>query len=504
MQVVATIPVGMLPTAMVSNESTGRLYLANASTDSIYVIEGSKIVKEIGVGRHPVDLARDEASNRILVANEGDRTVSIIDEADLAVRSTDAITRFVSTVAVDDARGRVYVNDVVLDLKTLKPVNQLLLRPYMVYQPSIPPDWVRVHPGSKRVYLVAWNGTPGSNSRSVVYSVNGETLEATGVLANYGNTTALAFDRDRNRTFLAATHPLAYTNDFAVFDEKDNRLAEMEMPSRTISMIYNPQTHHLFMSHMDSVARSYGPTPVPANDTLEVLDGDTLGRVSVISIKTPGLLGSVGNTIYVTSRENGTVTLVQDVNTGAAPSPTPTRTPSPYPTGTGTPAVKKPTATITIAAQPTKMSCAINPPPGVAQKITPQNASRLGCALEPAKDINFAVQQLQNAEMFWKEDEKKIYVLYNDKTWAAYDDTWESSQPVDSCPNVTVPAGALKPIRGFGKIWCTTPGVRAKAGDAVTGEFGLYPATTEKFERGRIFGGPVGQLFALFSDARWE
>lgn len=244
MKVVATIPVGMLPTSIIENESARRIYVANASSDSVWVIEGAKIVKEVAVGRHPIDLARDEESNRVLVANEGDRTLSIIDEADLSVRTSDVITRVVSTVAVDNSRNRAYVNDVALDLKTLKPVDRLLMRPYMVYERSITPDWVRVHPASKRLYLVAWNGTPGSNSRSVVYSVNGETLEASSVLANYGNATAITFDRDKNRTFLAGTHPLAYTNDLAVFDDKDYRIAAMEMPSRTVSMIYNPQTRH--------------------------------------------------------------------------------------------------------------------------------------------------------------------------------------------------------------------------------------------------------------------
>jgi hypothetical protein len=391
-----------------------------------------------------------------------------------------------------------------MDLKTLKPVDQLLMRPYMVYGRSIPPDWIRVHPASKRIYLVAWNGTPGSNSRSVVYSVSGDSLEASAVLANYGNTTALAFDGKNGRTFLAATHPLAYTNDFAVFDDKDNRVGGIAMPARTVSMVYNPQTHHLFLSHMESLARSYGPTPVPANDLLEILDADTLGRVNQISLKAPGYLGRVGNTIYVASRADGTVTLVQDANTAPPPSPTPTRGPTPFPTGTGTPAGQKPTPTITIAPQPTRASCPINPPPALAQKIAPQTSSRLGCAIEPAKDVYFAVQMFQNAQMFWREDEKRIYILYSDKTWAAYDDMWTSGMPEDSCPAVTMAAGRIKPVRGFGRIWCGTSGVRAKAGDGTTPEIGLYSAPAEKFERGRIFGGPAGQVFALYSDARWE
>ncbi len=56
-----------------------------------------------------------------------------------------------------------------------------------------------------------------------------------------------------------------------------------------------------------------------------------------------------------------------------------------------------------------------------------------------------------------------IYVIYNDRTWETYINTWDPSQPI-SDPGIVPPAGRYQPVRGIGKLWRENASVRAKLG----------------------------------------
>ena len=331
-QVAATLPLAMLPTALVANESTGRVYVANASTGSVFALEGMRVVKEIPVGHHPIDLAADVPSGQVFVANAAVGTLSIIRESDFSVRATQAITRSLSTVAVDTAGSRVFAADVVLDLKTLAPVDRLVLHGEYDSGWMIAPDWIRVNPHNRRVYVIAWNGVPSSNSRSVTYSVDGQTLQQRGILAAYGNISALAVDPESDRVFLAGTQPLSLKYELSVFDANDSELVALPLPARTTGMVYNPQTHHLFLAHASTDPRFGDATPVPGGDVVEIFDTDSFGLVGRLVVDSPGKMTRLGNLIYVAGQQDGSITVIQDTNVPTPPSPTPTITPSPYPT----------------------------------------------------------------------------------------------------------------------------------------------------------------------------
>ncbi len=323
---VATIPLAMMPTALEVNEAARRVYVANASSDSVFVVEGARVVKEIGVGRHPSDLARDAQSSRIYVANQGDGTLSIIDERDFSVRATQPITRLLTTIAVDVARARLIANEVILDLSTLSPVGKLTLRGLTIGS-VITPSFVRVNPALNRIYALGGNGVPGSNSRTVTYSIDAGNLQQRGVLAYSGNTHFIAFDAETNRVYMAGTHPLAFTSELGAFDANDAKISALPLPAPTTGMAYNPQTHHLFLAH----APSYGRT-TPADNTIQIVDTTTFGELPRLAIPSPGLMARLGSIIYVASRDDGSIALIEDVTMPAPPAPTPTKTLTPFPT----------------------------------------------------------------------------------------------------------------------------------------------------------------------------
>ena len=495
-RVVATIPLAMNVTALIANESAQRVYVASASTDSVFVVERGRVVKEISVGRHPIDLARDVSNARVIVAHRADGTLALVDEATLTVQVTAPVTRTLMTIAMDDARARLFANEMILDAQTLTPQGQMNLRGITLGSTSVP-SLVRLNPNLNRIYAIAWNGVPGSNSRHVTFSIDGNTLQQRGMLPYYGNHEHLAIDPKTNRLFVAGTHPLAFTSELSVFDADDNKVFGLMLPARTMGMVLNPETAHLFLSQMPMRAPGTGATPAPVADTLLVLDANTLGEVARWHINAPGKMTRLGNTIYVAHRDDGSLLLVQDARAPVPPSPTPTFTPTPYPTLTPTRALATPRATHT------PIVCAISPLALV--HWSNELATRLGCPLEAARATNYARQQFENGTLFWREEDKRILVLFNDQTWLQFNDTWTSTLPEDTCPTVSVTPPLIKPQRGFGKLWCEQTAMRAKLGAALENEVGLYAAPTQRFERGVVFtSADRARVYVLYADGRWE
>jgi hypothetical protein len=247
---------------------------------------------------------------------------------------------------------------------------------------------------------------------------------------------------------------------------------------------------------------------VPASNTLLVLDTSSFGEVARLQVNAPGKMARLGNTIYVANRDDGSIMLIQDTNMPTPPSPTPTFTPTSYPTlapSALTPPRATATPRATTAPNPTSPPslCAIPLLP--VHRWTTETVTRLGCPTEVDRVTNFATQKFENGVMFWREEDKRILVLFNDKTWLQFNDAWTSALPDDACLNVAVAPGLVRPKRGFGKVWCEQPNIRAKIGAAVENEIGLYPALAQRFERGQIFvGAEPNQVYVLYSDSKWE
>jgi len=326
-QLSATIPVGMNITALTTN-GTNRVYIASASTDSVFVIEDARVIKEVPVGRNPVDLARDAQTHRLYTANSADGTLTIIDESNFAVRATSPITTFLTTVAVDGTR--LLAGDVILDVNTLTPIGRITMRG-ITLNSVITPELIRLNPSLNRIYAFGGNGVPGSNYRRVTYSIDGTTLQQRTTLAYAGNSEHIVIDPETNRVFMAGMHPLAITYELGVYDANDVRLVGLPLTTRTMGLAYNPQTQHLFLSQENSIL---------------VLDTHSWGQVMRLNVSAPGKMTRLSNTIYVANREDGSITLIEDVAMPTPPSPTPTSTPTlfptlaPIPTRTSTPSAR--------------------------------------------------------------------------------------------------------------------------------------------------------------------
>jgi hypothetical protein len=276
----------------------------------------------------------------------------------------------------------------------------------------------------------------------------------------------------------------------------------LPLPSRATGMAYNPQTHHLFVAHAPNFGNLYPPTT--AEDMIQVFDANSWGEVGRLVMDTPGEMARLGNTLYVASQADGSITLIQDVVVPAPPSPTPTLTPTPYPTSppTAPATVRAPSPTPRAATTPV---CSVPIGALAPQRWIGQVAAQLGCPTELERPAQFAVEPFERGTLFYRDDEKRIYALFADKTWSAFDDTWNASLGEDACPNVTVPAGMNRPRRGFGKVWCEQASVRLSLGATIAAEHGLYAALTQRFEHGQMFASEQPSLvFVLYAGGGWE
>lgn len=106
--------------------------------------------------------------------------------------------------------------------------------------------------------------------------------------------------------------------------------------------------------------------------------------------------------------------------------------------------------------------------------------------------------------MFWRSDTADIYVFPAGQPYARFDDTWEESQPVYSCPDLSPSQTPPTPHRGFGVIWCREPQIREKLGNATSQER-PFDATLQEFGSGLIFRTDQRVTYILESQPNsWE
>jgi hypothetical protein len=111
------------------------------------------------------------------------------------------------------------------------------------------------------------------------------------------------------------------------------------------------------------------------------------------------------------------------------------------------------------------------------------------CPLYEPSETWAAEQPFENGRIVWLEEVRgetfvsqgQLLVLYADGTYEQYQDAWTEDQPEDD-PAIVPPEGLLQPIRGFGKLWRETAGVRDKLGWATAPEQGFDTNWQQRFQ----------------------
>ncbi len=223
--------------------------------------------------------------------------------------------------------------------------------------------------------------------------------------------------------------------------------------------------------------------------------------VPIVATETPSPTSVLAATSAVMLPTAGTPTLTPSALPPITMTPTftPTATDTPVPPG----AVNY--APVGGFGAAGVVTCA-TAPQGIFATIIQNDANlqaALGCPLSGvASVVSSAYQPLQNGLLIWvsalgTQPQPAIYALYNNGTYQRFNDSWREGDTVSS--GAIPPDGLLEPVRGFGKVWRESPGLRDALGWAMTGEVG-GSATIQLFERGEMIAmTQTGQTYILIT-----
>lgn len=139
--------------------------------------------------------------------------------------------------------------------------------------------------------------------------------------------------------------------------------------------------------------------------------------------------------------------------------------------------------------------------------------ARMGCpiadaALDPVAINEFGTGPEYDRFMLWFGAEKEIYVLFANKSWLSYSDTWNDSEPEITCnPTSGEKTSPPLPRRGFGKLWCTVETLQQEMGPIDREERLCQHSVTQRFENGRLlacFEDATIRYFRVFKDGQWD
>ncbi|NJL94037.1 MAG: LysM peptidoglycan-binding domain-containing protein [Anaerolineae bacterium] len=90
-----------------------------------------------------------------------------------------------------------------------------------------------------------------------------------------------------------------------------------------------------------------------------------------------------------------------------------------------------------------------------------------GCP-NPVRQVPTVGQNFEGGRVLWYQlsaigGQDTLYVIYNDRTWEQYPDTWTPGQP-EGDPAIVPPIDREQPVRGIGKLWREQPGVQEALG----------------------------------------
>ena len=109
--VIATVPVGLLPTGVAYDPAKGEIFVTNRNSRTVSIISDSTytVVATIPVRTNPEGMAYDPVRREIFVANQGSGTVSVISDSTNTVVATVPVGSEPWGIAYDSGKGEIFV-----------------------------------------------------------------------------------------------------------------------------------------------------------------------------------------------------------------------------------------------------------------------------------------------------------------------------------------------------------------------------------------------------------
>jgi hypothetical protein len=230
----------------------------------------------------------------------------------------------------------------------------------------------------------------------------------------------------------------------------------------------------------------------------------------------PTIISKILVTVYISPTPNKAqrqATLAVNPPTPTPAPPTLTPLPSPYvgvflgeaevndsgpviyPALVNNPPTQAVTPVPTVPVAPT---CAFTPDTlfGASWATNVSAKISLGCPIQAAAEFRGALQVFERGVMYWRGDTDEIWAIATSGLSAGR--YWYvQGAPQAATDGLTAPEGLRVPVRGFGTVWRTTPGVRDALGYARLDEQETA-MNSQRFDGGLLFDDrSSGQVFIL-------
>jgi DNA-binding beta-propeller fold protein YncE len=296
--VVQTLPVGTNPQKVAINPVTGTVYVANAGSYSISVVNGlTHTVSLLALGAWPLDLAVNPASNKIYVLTNG--AVKVIDGA------TDTISATItgsgnnpSGITLDSSLNRVFVaNGSDRSVTVINGANDLIIGTILISgTPSF--KGIGVNPDTHYVYVAA-------NGSDTVEVIDGQT-------AVYKRSIALSLNVGPVGIAVnPVTNKIYVSTDTSVVEviNGETDVAAATFGSAVVtgphpgSVVVNPVTNKVYSANLTGhsltvINGAIGATPASAGPTL-ILNATAQPNSLVVDPS--------GNKVFINDPENGAI-----------------------------------------------------------------------------------------------------------------------------------------------------------------------------------------------------
>jgi YVTN family beta-propeller protein len=206
--VIATIPIGPTPRGVAVDVRANRVYVANSGSNEVAVIDGetNEIVVTVPTGREPWDLAADPNTGRVFVSNRSSGSVSVIDGRHNLVIGTVSVGDLPTGVAMNPNTGRVYVvSSGSGHLEVVDGVSNLLIATLPLTSGSSVEAWdVAVDSGSNRVYVATSAAEASGSDAGTILVIDGSNNSHIGSIIIPSPAEALAVDSASGRVYVGS------------------------------------------------------------------------------------------------------------------------------------------------------------------------------------------------------------------------------------------------------------------------------------------------------------
>ncbi|MEO0079687.1 MAG: YncE family protein [candidate division WOR-3 bacterium] len=240
--VIATVPVGSRPRALLWDSLTNTVFVANYSSGGgVSVIDGTtnQLVTTIPVGDFPTALCWNATNNRIYVANYTDSSLSVIDAATNQVLTTVAVGPNPYLLCWNQTNNKVYVAHKPGNTVTIVDgVSNSVITTVQVDTNPVAMTW---NPAVNKVYVANW----ANNTVTVIDGANNAVLATVPVDIN---PCALVVDGQAN--VLCANQ---FSNTASIISGTTNqRIATVTVEAKPWAAAYNGTNNRLYTANSDA------------------------------------------------------------------------------------------------------------------------------------------------------------------------------------------------------------------------------------------------------------